>query len=897
MSLRPLFQDMDSIAGLLEKGVAILTPNRRLSRAIREAEALQRLAAGDTVWPSSTVLPLRQYWIERWRFAVTRGLLAPQTLLDSAAQRLLWRRVIDEDSEGAFSLLSPARAAALCQEASERLALWRIDPGDANTRQLFAFDEDSRTFLRWENTFRNELRNMNAITAEQALEQLLCCPAAMDQAVALLGDDDLPPLHHALCAAATTYHRIATPRREGRVLPLRSFCEPRAELQTAARWCREQYLRDPTGRYAVVLSDMHNDRDRLEFFLRQEFDCLTQNYASLPVNFATGFRLDRVPLIRDALRILELNLPEVMVESVIALLQSRFVAPLQLRAEQLERSVRRLRELAREKVPQRVLHGVLEELFDRSVSPAPWDLVLQRSTNGAWQKRSRPPSQWLEPFKAILEAWGWPHGAALDSLEYQQAVQWQESLDAFAARDHVVADISFAEAIQSLRELLGEQQFQPRTEDQAIQVLGPLETTGLQFDALWITGMSADRWPAAAQPNPYLPHGLQRQRGMPHADAVWERRWASDRWTQWLQGSRSIQVSYVSQVDGSEVLPSPLLTDSPEIAEEEEGWLDGRWLKQQAEATFDAVELDAVPVSDDERVSRGVGASVLEQQSGCPFQAFAATRLAATPLPAPVAGLLASERGTLLHRALYQLWGEIKDSERLENIDEFELDAIIEAATDFALQGIDKARLDILGGALLDLERQRLRHVLLRWLAVERGRDERFTVVAREQAREHHLAGLRLRLRLDRVDELSDGSSLIVDYKSGSPGSVSQWLGDRPTRPQLPLYALLEPFASGIAYASLKPGIEGFKGIAKRRFEPGITGAQEHLEHSGEGDDKQDTQNAATDSMEVLRAHWHEALAALAQEFVEGISAVDPTTEACRHCQRFSLCRLGEELQ
>ncbi|EAQ99103.2 PD-(D/E)XK nuclease family protein [Congregibacter litoralis] len=892
MSLRPLFQDMDSIARLLAEDVAILTPNRRLSRAIREAEALERQTSGQTVWPSSTVLPLRQYWIERWRFAVTRGFLAPYTLLDSAAQRLVWRQVIDQDSEGRFSLLSPTRAAALCQEASERLALWRIDPGDADTRQLFSFDEDSMAFLRWEKAFRSVLKDMDAMTPEQALEALLNCPEAMDQAVAIMSDDDLPPLHDALCRAAGECHRVAPPRQEGRVLPLRGFSEPRAELQAAARWCREQYLKDPGGRYAVVLSDMQNDRDRLEFFLRQEFDCLSKNYASLPVNFATGFRLDRVPLVRDALRILELSLPEVTVETVITLLQSRFVSPFKIHAEKREASLRRLRELARERVPQHVLHGVLEELFDRSLGAPPWDLVLQRSTNGAWQKRARSPSQWLEPFKAILNAWGWPYGTALDSLEYQQAVQWRETLDAFAAQDHVVAELSLAEAIQSLRELLGEQQFQPRTDDQAVQVLGPLETTGLQFDALWITGMSADRWPAAAQPNPYLPHSLQRQSGMPHADAAWERRWAEARWTQWLQGATEIQISYVNLVDGSEVLPSSLLSDGAVTAETSESRPDDRWLTQRAASTFESLALAAVPVSDEERVSQGVGTSVLEQQSACPFLAFAAARLAATPLPAPVAGLLPSERGTLLHRALYTLWGEIKDSENLHRIDESELEAVIDAAVGFALQGIDKARLDVLGGALLDLEQQRLRRVLLRWLEVERARDEGFTVVAREEPREHVLGGLRLRLRLDRVDELSDGSTVIVDYKSGSPGSVSQWLGDRPARPQLPLYALLEPFASGIAYASLKPGMEGFKGIGKRAFEAGIASARDHVDDDGDGE----TQDAPENAMEALRGHWRKALAELAEEFIGGISPVDPTVEACRYCQRFSLCRLGEEL-
>lgn len=884
MSLRPLFAGIDGIAGLLESGVAVLTPNRRLSRAVREAQQQYRLAKGEHVWPSSTILPFRQFWIERWRHAVTRGLLEPKVLVDAAAQRLIWRKIIDADGAVPFSLLSPARAATLAQEASETLALWRINLDDKAVRQAFSFDEDSRAFLRWENRFREVLVSLDAVTPEQALEQLLSCPDALDQAIALLSQDDLPPLHQALCEASESWQRLMLPRQAATFEPTRVFKDPAAELQMAARWCREQLQKDAQGRYAVVLSDMHADRDRLEYYLRQEFDCLTQDYASLPVNFATGFTLDRVPLVRDALRILEFSLPEVAVENVIAVLQSRFIRPLSYRKTHRERCIRRLRELAKERIPQRVMRSVLDDLIDKEVSQLPWDVVLQLESNGNWQRRPRTPSQWLEPFRAILTAWGWSQGATLDSLEYQQAVQWQEALDSFATLDLFTGALTLPEAIQSLRELLSEQQFQPRTEDQAVQVLGPLETTGLRFDAIWITGMSADRWPTAAQPNPYLPHSLQREQGMPHADAGWERRWAIARWDQWVTGAGEIQTSYVNQRDGAQALPSPLIAKLPSNTESEDWTIDERWLGQASKAVFDSVALDSVPLMKGERASQGTGAGVLEQQSACPFQAFSATRLQAVQPPALAAGLLASERGTLLHRALYEVWGSLGDSTRLASITDEELKPVLQRALDYAQGGLHKERLDVIGGDLLALERRRLDIVVRRWLALERERTDEFVVTGREEPREHELGELRLRLRIDRIDKLSDGSELIVDYKSGAIGSVKQWFGERPARPQLPLYALLTPPAAGITYASLKPGSEGFKGIGEREFIKGIERADKYLEDDQSG------------GMETLRQQWTEELSVLAQEFVLGYSAVDPGIDACRYCQRFSLCRLGEEL-
>ncbi|MDP5070993.1 MAG: PD-(D/E)XK nuclease family protein [Congregibacter sp.] len=803
MSLRPLFTGIDRVAPLLAAGVAVLTPNRRLSRAILQAEPLYRRAQGTDVWPSSTVLPLRQYWIERWQRAVTRGLLPPRTLIDAKRQQLIWRRVIDADEALPFSLLSPTRAATLSQEASERLALWRVDPNDSQTRQSFSFDEDCKAFLRWESHFRKALEDLDCITPEQALEQLLNCPEALDQAVALLTEDELPPLHRALCDAAPSCQQLIPPVQQARLMPVRVFADPRAELQCAARWCREQVERDPQGRYAVVLSDMQGDRDRMEHYLRQEFACLTQNYASLPVNFATGFMLDRVTLVSDALRILQCSLNEVAVENIVAVLQSRFIAPMAFRKDHSERCVRALRELARERIPQRVMRSVLDTLLDEELGSPPWDKVFQLATNGRWLRRERLPSQWLAPFKAILTAWGWPRGAALDSLEYQQAVQWQEAMDEFASLDAFTGVLPLGEAIQCLKDLMAEQQFQPRTNDQAIQVLGPLETTGLSFDAIWICGMTAARWPAAAKPNPYLPHSLQREQRMPHADPSWERRWAMARWEQWQSGAGQVYCSYVNQLDGAEALPSPLIKTIPRQPDVENWQVDPRWREQAARGEVELVTLNAVPIAGDERAFAGVGAGALEQQSNCPFQAFAASRLNATQAPTLAAGLLASERGILLHRALFAIWGSLENSDRLALTSAGQLHEIIDSGLDYASQGLSKERVDVLGGDILMLERQRLATVLMRWLELERERPESFVVLGREEPREHVLGKLKLRLRLDRIDQLSDGRQLIIDYKSGAIGSVNQWLGDRPTRPQLPLYALLSPPAAAISYASL----------------------------------------------------------------------------------------------
>ncbi|CAN0600145.1 unnamed protein product, partial [Ectocarpus sp. 12 AP-2014] len=271
-------------------------------------------------------------------------------VIDAFQQRLLWEQVVEADPQG-FSLLNSHRAAQLCQEAGERLALWRVDLQAPGTRQHFSFAEDSQAFLGWHEAVQDRIQSLDAITPEQAVAELLEHPEFADEELVLLHLHDTPPLYDALIALAPMVHQVDRDVTLANPQPAQIFDDERAELQAVARWCREQYERDPEGRYAVVLNDMEDDRDILETLLRQEFDCLTRNYDSLPVNFATGFTLDRMPIIRDALRVLRIAGSDVEVEDLIGVFHSPFIAPLSLAAESAEQQIGALRDLAVARIP------------------------------------------------------------------------------------------------------------------------------------------------------------------------------------------------------------------------------------------------------------------------------------------------------------------------------------------------------------------------------------------------------------------------------------------------------------------------------------------------------------------------------------------------------------------
>jgi hypothetical protein len=74
---------------------------------------------------------------------------------------------------------------------------------------------------------------------------------------------------------------------------------------------------------------------------------------------------------------------------------------------------------------------------------------------------------------------------------------------------------------------------------------------------------------------------------------------------------------------------------------------------------------------------------------------------------------------------------------------------------------------------------------------------EPFTIHALEKAAEFVLAGVRLGLRIDRIDRFDDGSVAILDYKTGSSRKFLDSNGE-PADAQLVVYAIAaaEPVAA-----------------------------------------------------------------------------------------------------
>jgi len=431
----------------------------------------------------------------------------------------------------------------------------------------------------------------------------------------------------------------------------------------------------------------------------------------------------------------------------------------------------------------------------------------------------RPAAEWRGGLKDLLDAVGWPGQRGLDSEEHQQLEALGAVLDALSGLDAVCPQgLTYEQVLGGLERSVGETLFQPESApDAPIQVMGPLEAAGQVFDGVWVLGLDEAHWPVLAHPNPFLSYALQRDRGMPNASPERELAYARRLTDRLLGSGRVVGVSHPLREGDAECTPSPLIAGLDCVHPTELG------LDPEADASLAACLAVGTPERfDDERetpldmpADLAGGSAVLADQAACPFRAFARHRLGADEPETVAPGLDAATFGSLVHRILEVVWSELGDSTRLATLAAEEISGILSRAVDGALAVWQGRLADVLTPGFSALLRERLLALVEEWLEIERQRAP-FEVLAREQEEHVDLGGLGLGLKVDCIDELEDGSRIVLDYKTGKSASAGSWDRDRLEEPQLPLYAVaVAGGLSGLALAKVRrDGHRGFEGAA-----------------------------------------------------------------------------------
>jgi len=881
----------------LDNDTTFVTVNRRLARAVTEAYAERQVAEGERAWRTPDVIPFSA-WVERsWRTCVEHRTEAHVSLLRSSQQRMLWEQVIRQHAPPGDDQDAPLAASAAARSAREAYALinaWRISVEAPE----FGFSPESRAFRTWARAFDAQCANGGWIDPGRAACSLADSAgiqaAGLRRRAVFAGFDLMTPQQQAIRAAlgrcGVEVIDAAPPQRQAQVSH-RAFDDPAGELRAAALWAREKLIQGPQTRIGIVVPELHRMRPMVE----RIFDELLTPGAAMPeqgavgrqFNLSYGEPVSRVPLVGDGLIALKLSGRRVELAEAGRLLRSPYFAGGNTGFPRRARVDADLRDSGEPEVSLDLLLARCGR--DEDLRSTLQNLVVLRSGVPC----SQPLKTWSAFFSGWLSQFGWPGERSPDSGEFQAVETFRGLLDEFAGMGAVAGPVGLDRALSLFLKLADEQLFQPRSGPVPVQILGVLETAGLVFDGLWITGLHDGSWPPAPEPDPFVPISLQRGAGVLTASPEGQLSLAKMRLEAWLRAADQVVLSYPKYDQDEPLRPSPLMGGAAfeHAAGEGSTTVDFSERLNREGVLLEAVSDERAPALAETRVSRG-GAAVLRDQAACPFRAFARWRLDAKGVPIAASPMDVRIRGNLVHAVLNALWSKVDGLEKLNLLPLQELLQRISAAVDQALERERRARPETLRGTFAQIERERLCALMENWLSLEKRRAP-FQVAARETEIEGSIGPLSFRIRPDRVDRLETGGHFLIDYKTGST-EVRRWFGERPDDPQLAVYSLVFESAvdggpvAGAAYGAVRRDAPGFEGLADREgvAEGVSTLAGSRIKAAAEVPD-----------WAALKLEWRDTLQSLAENFASGDARVDPKSPhtTCAYCEVMPLCRIFEQ--
>ncbi len=861
-NLAPLF-DLSCLDGQLHDPAnsLVLAANRRLAAKINQAYQYRAAQQGCALLIPE-VVSLADCLAEQYQRAVLRGDLAPRRIMPANMERWLWREAVESAQDETTALLKTDSAAQTARSAYQLAIQYHLDDADLNPH-----------LRQWRDHYIARCEQLSVIDSAKAealaIDTLL--QRSPEKPCYIIGFEAMPAMYQALLEHWRVQTVMFTPRVQQQALY--SFDNSESELRAAIDAAVRFIERYPDKRFAIVDPSLSQRRDLVERLLLQRMDPQANSVAAerhvVRANISAGQRAADAPLLAIIPELLQLWLENMDMDTLYALCHTPFIVAADSEAFLRSRFYQEVLKRGRPQNGQAYLREKAQSICPELA--ARWQALAEQARRLHLQRQTYSVGQWCDFCETALASLGWPGQRETDSVEYQQLVLWQDML---VQIKQLPAEYSLDVRgfIALLRDELNHSLFQAEVEDAGIQVLGSLEAASLNFDRLWVVSMSDGNMPARAKPNPLLSLERQRALDMPHCDAGRELRFAQRLLASFRASSPQIRFSYARFEGDIALRPSPLLEgltaeerqyNAPSVSAIELEWFEDEW---------------APPVNDASIITGG--ASLLGDQAACPFKAFATHRLGLRRIDPVSSAMPAHVRGTAVHDALEVL---LPTGLLQSQLDQHAQDKL-QQAIDAALDSMARKRPDIMQPRYKQLEAQRIRELLLEWLDLEQQRPP-FTVQATELPCETEFAGLPLTLRIDRIDALSANRLMVIDYKTGS-ASISRWQDERPSDPQLLLYALLidDGRVQALAKAAVKHGEIGFKGISCNDMQmAGIDAVK--------GEEGIPQEQVWHDQ----KARWHDRLEALASEFMAGDAQVLPTSDAsCQYCHLQDVCRIGE---
>lgn len=770
----------------LIEGCEIVTANRRLSRVLRGSFEQQQIAAGKLAWQTPAIWSWHD-WLSVQLSRVTDPSTIP-TVLGSASCHVLWEQsLLRHVPDGVPGFSALVRNAV---QSWQRLREWQLPLGDLQTS---ARSQDERVFAAAAADFVRQLADGNWVDIAGIADLV----AALFQnhklnaprGVLLAGFDRLNPAIQSMIAVlegAECKVRFSPANEQSAKVSTTSFENSEVELRAAGAWARAILENSPRAKVAIVSPSLQSDAPATVRLVREGLVPGWQyggDEAAAAANVSYGQKLSDFPAIAIALLLLRWTHRDLSSRELSILLRSQSVAS--------ERVDGRCRvDLALRQQADRVWQPVEFLKVFRGIDESPdtavfFECVREIETFRQTYQGVANPAEWAHRLDALLTATKWIGEATLESVEFQLINRWRELLNEFSRIGAVSPLVSLETAVQRIATLASEALYQAESDRAQVEILGVLEASGMDFDCIWISGLDADQWPPQARPALFISKALQRQHEMPDCTPANTLTYARGILERLVASADDCVLSWATTRNELELAASSLLDPFPENGQRV--FSDPGWFADALVGQTDIVEDgedEAPPVGPDEKV-RG-GAYTVQMHHIEPFRAFVHGRLGVRPLEPIATGLSPSVRGNIIHSALHTLYAGKPARRAIAEWTAQETDERIGAAIDSALAEYLIHASPVMS-RIFGLERERLRTMLWEFVGTELERPD-FFVADVEKSIEFEAYGVRLGLRIDRIDRLANGSCVIIDYKTGMPKNFLDQDG-APTQLQLSVYA------------------------------------------------------------------------------------------------------------
>ncbi len=341
------------------------------------------------------------------------------------------------------------------------------------------------------------------------------------------------------------------------------------------------------------------------------------------------------------------------------------------------------------------------------------------------------------------------------------------------------------------------------SEDAGIQILGLIESRGLDFDKLYVLGLDDRALPQPVRPLPFLDTSERKlvQGGTPEAQYEFGLKTFSNL----IACAPDVTLLRAEQEDSKPLTPSPFWPKGETAkyldiwSDPGPAWMRANWLRSAYEGLKSNVISARASIYskedsllDPKILPEKISASNIETAIICPFRFLLDVILKIEPLEEMRPVISPMERGIRIHRILASFTNKVRKGD-------FHLERDREKAITLLSKCVDEVLKDVADQPQWDVERRLLLSegsppgILLSWLDAEtRHRQNGWKCIAEEA----DFKGLKydgwsfpLGGRIDRIDYHKDAGLICWDYKTGNYPNQKDIL-ERLTAPQLPVYLL-----------------------------------------------------------------------------------------------------------